>query len=197
MKTEVYFGLVLVVAFIALIRGYSKGITRQIPAFLGFSFGVVCARIFSQSWAYRFESFTERYCDPYYTTYVADLVSAVVIYGLVFLFIWIIMRFISKLFAVIELNLLNRALGAFFNLISYMLWLSIAYNLGLFFNPDSGLMKYQKSDDGNLVSFVMTLTPNILECYSADEFTHKVQLREASYISCNFIDTENVIFLKA
>ena len=93
--------------------------------------------------------------------------------------------------SVIPTGMFNRLVGAFFSMTSSLLWLSIVFNLILFIHPDSGLLSYEKSDDGNMVALVMALTPAILGCPGADDFAHEVQLRKAATISCNFNKSYN------
>ena len=190
----VYSILIIIVALWGIFYGFWRGITGQLASLLGFAFGAVSARIFTPIFAVNYESFVAKFCNPHYVSFMANLLCACCIYFVVYWIFCIFSKLLKGAMSVFEIGMLNRIIGAFFSLICSMLWLSIAFNLLLSIYPDSGLMRYEKSDDGNMVAGVMALTPAILGCYGADDFAHINQLREAKTISCNFNSPNNVIF---
>lgn len=193
MENGIYLALVLLVGLWGAIHGFRRGITRQLAAVLGFAFGAVCSRVFTPDHAESFRPLAQRFGDPHFLSFISNLVCASTIYFVVYCLFSISSGILRAALSVFQVGMFNRLVGAFFSLTSFLLWLSIAFNLLLCLNPDSGLLRYEKSDDGNIVAAVMDMTPAILGCRGAADFAHEVQLREASTISCNFKQSPCVI----
>lgn len=190
-----YLALVLIVAFVAVAAGFRQGITRQIASLLGLAFGAVAARILTPEFADSFR-WTERVGQaPEFNEFTANLVCGVIIYTVTYAVFFLLGGILKSAVSVFEVGMFNRLLGAFFSLVKNLLWLSILFNLFLCFSPESRLIRYERSNDGNLVAAVMAMTPAILGCYGAEDFAHFHQLKEAKSISCNFMDYKNVINL--
>ena len=92
---------------------------------------------------------------------------------------------LKKALVVIEVGMFNRLLGAFFSMVKNLLWLSIFLNILICFKSESGLLRYERANDGNPVATVMEITPAILGCFGGEDFAHFHQLKEAKYISRN------------
>lgn len=194
MSDGFYLAIVLVVAFLAIVAGFRRGITRQIASVLALAFGVVAARILGAEFTDSFlwaRSFSP---EPEYHEVTVDLVCCSVIYAAVFLAFSMLSGILSGAMSVFQVGMFNRLLGAFFSLLKNLMWLSIIFNLLLCYRPDCGLLRFEASNDGNLVAAVMDLSPALLGCYGAEDFAHFHQLKEAKFISCNFKSSSNVIF---
>ena len=196
MNTGFYLILVLVFACFGVIHGFRMGITRLLSSVLGLGFGIVFARVFTPEFEGWFESWASNLCEPYYVSFLANLLCASTIYLVVYWALGLTTGILRGALSVFQVGMFNRLLGAFFYMFNMLLWLSIALNILICINSDSGLMKYEKSDDGNMVAAVMSMTPSLFGCFGADEFTHQHQLREAAKISCNFHTVENVIVIE-
>lgn len=185
MLNAFYSILVILVALASIARGFRFGLSRQIASVLGFAFGAVCARVLTPQFTPNFlwaKNFSQA---PEFADFTVNLVSAVVIYIIVFFLFSFLSPLFNKVMRVLETGILNRIIGAFFSLIKNLLWVSIFLNLLLCLSPKSKLLNYEQSNDGNLVATVMDLTPAILGCYGASDFAHFNQLKEAKSISQN------------
>ena len=193
MLQTLYPALILIVALISIFSGFRKGITSQIASLLGVAFGVVAARIFTPEMVHYFK-WTARWGQaPEFNDFTSNLVCAVMIYLVVFFLFNLLSGIFKVTMSVFEIGIINRLLGAFFSLLKNLLWLSICFNLFLCFSIESGLLRYEKANDGNLVGAVMDITAVFLGCYGAQDFAHFHQLKEAKSISCNYIEGSNVI----
>lgn len=204
--SDVLFHIIaILVAALAVVRGYRHGLTGLVTSVLGMAFGVVCAHIFCNVASEIVASLTPAgildRSGEYFTTNLGA--------GLVFFIIYGIFKSVTKIINMAVGNLgsglLNSLLGVFFCLFNYLLMLSIVYNVMVGLNPESGLMKYGKADDGNVIEAVMWIAPASLGSESFSDFAHKEQLRQAKTISenfrilnnpnCNSWGTGDVIFL--
>ena len=188
-----YSVLIILVALVSLFRGFKMGISRQVAQCMGFAFGAVAAQVLTPKftpdflWAVQFSQ------APEFNEFTVNLVCAVVIYAAVFFFFSLFSIIFNKAFSIFEVGIINQMFGALFALVKNLLWVSIVLNLLLCISTKSGLLYYEKSNDGNLVGSVMAITPAILGCYGAEDFALFHQLKEAKYISCNFNSNKNVI----
>ena len=195
MNNLAYAVLVLVVALWSIFRGFRLGITRQLSSLLGLAFGSVCARVFTSQYCMYADKLVRGIAEPHYVGLVSNLVCAVCIFIIVFLLFNLTKGIFRRIMSVFHVGILNRMIGSFFCLVCNLLWLSIFFNLLICLRPDSGLMLYEKSDDGNMIAAVMAMTPAILGCRGAEDYAHEVQLREASTISRNYNESESVIII--
>lgn len=196
MINALYFVAVLIVAIFAIISGFRKGITNQLSSLLGFSFGVVSARIFTPEFAQYFEFCASISQAQEFADITVNLICAVIIYVVIYGFFSIFSGILRQAVAVFDVGILNRILGSCFSLVKNLLWLSIILNLALCMSEKSDLLRYEKANDGNLVAAVMAMTTTFLGCYGAEDFAHFYQLKEAKSISCNFNREINVISRK-
>lgn len=197
MTDLIYLAVVIIVALGSIISGFRKGITRQTGSLLGLAFGSVAARVLVPEFISSFQWTSAFSPSPEFNDFSANLVCAITIYGIVFLIFYAMSPIFRSLMRVFGMGILNRLTGAFFALVRNLLWLSIFFNLMICFNPRSGLLKYERANDGNLMAAVMEITPVFLGCYGAEDFAHFNQLKEAKTISCNFNSIENVILTQA
>lgn len=182
-----YLGIVLLVALVSLAIGFRRGITMQLSSVLGLAFGSVAARVLSPGMNGYFlwvEQFTP---EPEFNEFAVNLVCSVVIYAIVFWVFALFSRILQGALSIFEVGMFNRLLGAFFSLLKNLLWLSCFLNILICFKSESGLLRYERANDGNLVASVMALTPAVLGCYGGEDFAHFHQLKEAKTISYNQI----------
>lgn len=183
MTDALYHILAIAVAAIGVIRGYRRGLTGCVTSVLGLAFGVVCAHIFCEGAASGLETLlpsgmAER--GGYYLT--SNLGAGLVYFGVYFLFrsvTGIIRRALDNG----QSGLLNSLLGTFFCVTNYLLMLSIFYNVAIGLDPDAPLMRYGRSDDGNIIEAVVWIAPAMLGSEPFAEFAHQEQLRKARGIS--------------
>lgn len=203
-----YPAIVVIVAVYAIISGYRKGITNQLASVLGFGFGVVASKILTPEFADSFSKIGSLTSSPEYVEQATQLVCAVTIYFVVFWLFSLFSGILKAALSVFEVGILNRLAGSFFSLVKNLMWVSIVLNLVLCFNGQSGLLRYERADDGNIVAATMAMSPAILGCYGAEDFSYYHQLEEAKTISCNlrslplnssldekpdFIDFKNIV----
>lgn len=191
----IYLSVVLIVAFMAIAAGFRKGISGQVSSLLGFAFGAVGARVLTPGFSSTFTWAGTVSQAPEFSDFTTNLVCAVIIYTVIYLLFTLLAGVLNSALSLFGKGMLNRLTGAFFSLVKNLLWLSILYNLLLCFSPASGLLMYERSNDGNPVAAVMALTPAVLGCYGAEDFAHFNQLKEAKLISCNFSAPSNVIIM--
>lgn len=178
-----YLGIVLLVALVSLAIGFRRGITMQLASLLGMAFGAVAARILSPELEGSF-NWVEKYTPaPEFNEFAMNLMAGCVIYTVVYGLFMIFSRILQGALSIFSIGMFNRILGAFFSLLKNLLWLSIFLNLLICFKSESGLLRYERANDGNLVASVMELTPAILGCYGGEDFAHFHQLKEAKSIS--------------
>lgn len=196
MSNGLYLAIVIIVAIAAIFSGFRKGITGQISSLLGLAFGSVVARILAPELSSSFEWVKVVTPSPEFNNFASNLVCAIVIYCIVFIAFNFLSMILRGAMSVFQVGMFNRLVGGFFSLVKNLMWVSIFFNLLICFNPDSGLLRYERANDGNLVAAVMAITPGLLGCYGAEDFAHFHQLKEAKSISCNFNGPENVIITK-
>lgn len=178
----IYHLIPLIVAAIALIRGYRKGITKQIPKFIGFCFGIVCAHLFAPPVEEAMRTIMPSVESKVEGEYIYSVCSHGVIYLVVYGLLDTCTRFLNLIFRK-KPEILGSITGSLFCLVRYMLLLSVFYNLWLGLRTNSDLMKYAKTDDGNIVELVMLISPAILGGESVEDLAHTLQLEEAKSIS--------------
>lgn len=186
MIESLYFLVIIIVAFLSVVTGFRRGLTSQVASLLGVAFGAVAARVLYPEFSQNFQ-FAARFSQsPEFDEFSINLITCVVIYFVVYWLFAILSVVLGRALAVIEKGIVNRIVGACFTLLKNLIWVSIIYNLLLCFSSSSGLLKFEQSDDGNLVAAVMRLTPAVLGCYGPDDFALFHQLKDAKSISRNF-----------
>ena len=196
MSEAAYHIVVIVVAVVAVIKGFHSGFTGQISGVLGFAFGTVCTHVFSEEAEAAIRWLLPGIAGHVGAGFIYSVMSAALVYVVVYLLFKVLTRVLKSAMQVFYVGMLDKLLGAAFCLAKYMLLLSIVYNLIVCVNPSSQLMRYATADDGNVVECVMLLGPGLLGCHSIEDFSHLLQLREAKKISHNINNNPSVIELR-
>lgn len=196
MSDAVFHILAITVAAVAVIKGFGRGFTGQVSGVLGFAFGTVCAHVFDSQSEMFVRGLLPGIKDSVAAPFIYSVLGASLIYVSVFLIFRIFTKVLRAAMQVFYIGMLDRLLGAAFCLAKYMLILSIIYNLILCVNPDSRLLKYATTRDGNIVEIVMMLAPGLLGCDSYEDLAHLLQLREAKKISSNINACPGVILFR-
>lgn len=182
--TDALFHIIaLVVAVLAVFRGYSKGLTGLVTSVFGLAFGVVCSHIFCDAASDIVAGILPEALLRRGGYYLTSNLGAGLVYFVVYLLFRSITQVIRRALDNGPSGLLNSLTGAFFCVTNYLLMLSIAYNVGVGLNPRSQLMRHGRSDDGNIVEAVMWIAPAALGSESFADFAHEEQLRQARTIS--------------
>lgn len=174
---------IIIIAFVSIFYGFRKGITHQIPSLLGVTFGAVAVRVFIPEYSIEFHNLIPVNVDKTYFKYIDNFISSALLYSIVYFLSTFFFGVFSKLISILGKGILNRITGAVFSLFKNFLWLSLLFNLLLCLNPNSILLNYEKSDDGNIVSGVLEMTHAVIGCPGAEYLVHLVQLKDASTIS--------------
>lgn len=182
-----YHLVVLFVGLQALVRGFRRGLTRQVCALLGFGFGVVCAHIFADDGQRLARAVLPSIAPHPASGFIYSLMTATGIYLLVFTCFRWLTGVLDKALKVLDKGIFNSLLGSGFNCTKTLLGLSLAYNSVVGVYPSSRLMHYASASDGNLVEAVMRMAPSLLGCMSFEDLAHTLQLREARKISQNLL----------
>ena len=178
-----YLGIVLLVALVSLATGFRRGITMQLSSVLGLAFGAVAARVLASQFSGYFQWVEHFTPAPEFNAIAVNLVCSIVIYAVVYWLFALLSRILQGALSIFDIGIFNRIIGALFSLLKNLLWLSIFLNLLICFKSESGLLRYERANDGNLVASVMDLTPAVLGCYGGEDFAHFHQLKEAKFIS--------------
>lgn len=178
-----YHLVAIIVLIVGLMRGFRKGFFRQTPFLIGFCFGVICARLFSEP----VESAIRNLMPSLLSRAECDYICSSIARGLVFLFIYeifsVVTGFLRLLFRSFRSGVLDSICGMVFTAVRYLLVLSIVLNWLLCVRPRGTLLRYAKSDDGNIIEEVMLIAPGILGGESVEDLAHTLQLEDAKCIS--------------
>lgn len=178
----VYHIIPLLVATLAFTKGYKKGFMKQIPNLIGFCFGIICAHIFSTP----VEEILRSFLPAFSTHTQGHFFYSVFSRGLTYIIVYRLLSFCTGFLKIIfssSPEILGRISGSIFCSVRWVLMLSVVYNMWLGINPRSELLKYAKSDDGNIVEMTMLYGTAILGGDSVEDLAHKLQLEEAKSIS--------------
>lgn len=187
-----YHLLVIVVALLAVVRGYRRGLTGQVTSVLGLAFGVVCTHIFLPGVSDFMEIIVGRSHYAEGGAFLTENLAALVIYCGVYLLFRSITGIVRRAAGMLGTSLLDSIIGALFCMFNYLLVLSVMLNVIVGYNPQSSLMHDGRSDDGNLINLVLCIGPATLGSESFSEFAHRMQLRDAKRISDNQIRVNGV-----
>ena len=178
-----YHTLVIAVGLVALVRGFRKGLTRQVSALLGFVFGAVAARTLGPG----FEGWLMGWMPEFYHPVARSFFFSTLSYGLIWcgcvLLFSMFTRILNLVLGCIPVGIMNSICGAVFTLLKYLMFLSLLFDLAICRPFGSPLMHCAQHDDGNLVDGVIRLAPAVLGFMSAEDYILKVQLWEARSIS--------------
>ncbi|MCH5239621.1 MAG: CvpA family protein [Muribaculaceae bacterium] len=179
----IYLILVIGVTLWSLAYGFRYGLTSQLSSLLGVAFGAVASRVLTPVFIDDFQWTAHISQADEFKDFTANLFCACAIYIVVYMLFAFTAPLLRKAMSVIEVGIINRLLGACFVMLRNLLLLSIILNVFLCLSLRSGLMSYEKANDGNPVAAVMALTPAILGCFGSEDFAHFLQLKEAKSIS--------------
>ena len=157
--------------------------TRQVPSLLGLAFGAVAVRVFIPEYSVSFHEYLPRAINERYEDYVDNFLSGCFLYTGVYVIVTFFCGVLKGALSVLGIGMLNRIVGSLFSLLKNLLWLSLLFNLMLCNDPESKLLEYEKSGDGNIVAGVLDLTEIVTGLQSAEYFAHLVQLKDAATIS--------------
>lgn len=183
MGEAIYHILVIAVALVAIMRGFRRGLTRQVSGVLGFVFGIVAARSLAPDFMIWLEGWMPRFYHPVAKTFFFSTLSYGLIWCAFMLAFSMLTGILNIVLGYIPVGIMNSIGGAVFTLLKYLMFLSLLFDLALCRPFDSPLMHCARHDDGNLVDGVIRLAPALLGSMSAEEYVLKVQLWEARSIS--------------
>ncbi len=183
MPDFVYPLLIIVVAALAVIRGYHKGLTGQVSSVVALCFGIICGHLF----AVPVENLLNELFPHIARRLGGDCFLEMLSSGGVFMIIFMLLRFLLKILNLVGkafyAGIINKLLGGIYCLIEYQLILSILLNLMASYNPGNSLVKLGTDRDGNAVEIVLKLAPAALGGSDIEDLGHKVQLEDAKKIS--------------
>lgn len=189
----IYSIVLILILMMAVWNGWRKGMVYQIASLLGLGFGIVAARIFSDSLAPHVESWLPVAADsatPGMTPvreYMVELVSASVIFAGVYLAFRIFAGLLNSALQLLHMGAINSIVGAAFCFCKWVLLMSIALNLWMGINPKSGLLKPCTDGDGNIIELVMAVAPALLNTISPDELEHSIRVEQARSLEASNI----------
>lgn len=183
MVGRIFFHLLIVVAGVyGIIRGFRSGLLSQISSVVAVAFAIVAAYIFGgdvEDWLWEYFSSW----DSFNARFVAATLAAIIIFIPVYFIMKICLWPLAKMMKAFPSGILDSLGGAVFRLFKYLLFLSMAYNLIVDFQPRSALATSSKSHDGNLVEGVVKLAPALMGFPGGEEVSHYQQLEDAKKIS--------------
>lgn len=183
MGEAIYHILVIAVALIALMKGFNKGLMRQISGVLGFVFGMVAARTLGPEFEEWLMGWVPKFYHPVAKGFFFSTLSYGIIWCACILVFSSLTRILNFILGSLPSGIMNSICGAVFTLIKYLMMLSLLFDLAICRPYESPLMHCARHDDGNLVDGVIRLAPAILGSMSAEDYILKVQLWEAKSIS--------------
>lgn len=175
--------IIFAVAALAIVVGFRRGLSRQIPSAIGIAFGVVCARLLAPGLNQVLYGAFPSVHGQVEQRFVYDTISTAIVFFSVYAIFVTVTGFLGRILAEGMGTILDNIGGALFGLFKWMLFLSIAYNLLLALNSRSVLLQSARSDDGNATEEVMMLSPALLGGEDIEQLFHRVQLEEAKKIS--------------
>lgn len=182
MTDIVYHLLVICIAALGIFRGFRRRFTRQVPSVIGFAVAAVCSYVFRfpiEEWLWMRMPDLNRVEGPF-------VVSTLACTG-IYLTAYCVFRFctapLSLIFRKSDTGILDNISGAAYGLLNNLMWVSLVCNIIVCVWPGSRLLKYARSDDGDIVHEVMLISPFFISGDDIDDLTHRIQLDEASRIS--------------
>lgn len=185
--------IIIAAGVVSLVRGFSRGLTLQVPDLLGIAFGIVLARVAGESLEPTFAEHLPMPDNPVVepfilatTTRTACLVAGYLLTRTLTLPLRSILRELDR-------GILDNLFGALFALFNAMIWCSTGLNLLLCLNTHGTLMRHATQDDGNVVELVALLAPSLEGCSDCQDLGHILQLEDAKKISLNIPAPSDVI----
>lgn len=175
--------IILLIAAMAVVWGFRRGFARQTPAIIGVAFGIICARLLAPGLHDVLYGAFPTAHGRVEEKFVYDSVSGGLVFFAVYMIFATVTSFIGKVLQRDDRSILDNISGSLFALFKYMLFTSIILNVLLALNLNSPLLKSARSDDGNIITEVMLISPSVLGGEDVEELSHEVQLEEAKKIS--------------
>lgn len=179
----VYVLIVFAVAAASVLWGFYRGFARQVSSLIGIAFGAISARLLGPGIEDILYGAFPSVHGKLEQTFVYETVSRVIVFCAIYFIFNTLTLFLDKILNRGEHTMLNNIGGAIFSLFKYLLTVSIAFNLIVALNRESELLRFVKSDDGNVIEEVMLISPALLGGEDVIELSNKIQLREAKKIS--------------
>lgn len=183
MSSILYHLVVIAVALLGIVRGFRMRFTGQVPALIGMAFGVVCARMFCEPVQHYLYSVMPSAAASVEGDFISGNIACALIYTPAYFLFKLLTLVVGVVLRRFDTGMFDNIAGAAAGLLRYMMLLSISYNLLLCLNPRSELLRYARSDDGNVVREVMLLAPALDGCQSVETLGHLLQLEDAKKIS--------------
>lgn len=185
MSDVIYHLLVILIAMLGAIHGYRQGLTGQVSGVLGLAFGMVGCRVLMPVAMPEVEGVFPDLCQRVGGPLLIEMLTAAMLYTGLYLLLSITTGILRKTMEFFSGGLLNSIIGGMFCVVKYMMFVSIAYNLLVDYNPGLRLLKYGTDRDGNVVEAVMLLAPAALGTHGVDDIAHIKQMEDARCISQN------------
>lgn len=191
---ELVFHIVIIaVGAVSAVRGFNRGILRQIPSVLGLAFGIVAARLLSPDAEALLRGWLPGLGDSVTQCFVYPVLADTLLLGLGYGLVWSITHPLVRILQTLSPGIGGNIVGSAFALFCGLTWTSALLNVILALTMSGTLLKYSSQDDGNVVELVMLISPALTGCEDCQELSHRLQLEKAKTISLNHADGGNVI----
>lgn len=182
--TALFYLLIFVVAVLALLRGFKKGLTRQTSDVLAVCFAIVCVHVLLTFLEPVIARWIPERSYHALLIFTCENITAAIIYTAVFFIVKLPTMILCKAMTMFfPSGMLDKIAGSIFALFKWLIWTSIALNLMACISSDSSLLKDASATDGNIIQGTMLLAPNLFGITDAEELAHYYQLKEAAKIS--------------
>lgn len=151
--------VILIIAILGLILGYTKGFVGQLSTICGIVAGIVVCNMFGD-WATRIlvEIVPESASWPM-PEYTTSAIANIVLFLIVFLSIKLVGMMCRSVLKTLHLNLLDRLAGSLLCAFKYLLVVSIVLNVAFVFFPSAASLA---NSSNALTRWTMSLTPTVL-----------------------------------
>lgn len=192
MSVAIFQILTVVAAVFGIMRGFRKGIGRQVGSIAGMLSAIVADHAFHAPLSSAFG-----FIGGDGSSLIDEFYRSVLISTLIFIIFYFAISFVTgllgKLFSLMPSGILGSIAGSVWSLFKYMFMLSLCFNLYMGSTGNEALLKCGKDSDGNLAGGVLELAPALLECEDISSLCHRLQLRDAAKISINFNNSGGVM----
>ncbi len=145
--------LIFIIIIISFIVGYSSGFIKQLASLAGIILGGMFAgKIASIISPYLIELTKAE-------SYIVKPLSYIIAFISIVIFFFILGRVIHKLFKVIQLNLLNRLIGAIFSAAKWIIIMSIIVNIISTIDIKEVIIKKDIKENSKTYPYIKAITP--------------------------------------